>query len=163
MNPSYFRIKLKKNEAIQRLCDWNGGKYKESIRTDYSNAVKVSIDQNGQWKGSSLYVYQNEDWTIFEDLSGFYSFIDPEGWLKFAEEDEMVFAAYNDAILYAEMIAIVDGVVIKYFLEDFDMPEDNTNKGCGYAGIQSWIDVANFMDHDEYFFDHSDQGIVLIF
>lgn len=161
MNPGYFRIKLKKKEAIQRLCDWNGSEYKESIQTNYSNAVKASIDQNGQWKGSCLYVYQNEDWTVFEDLSGFYSFIPPESWLEFAKGDEMVFVAYNDAMLYAEMIAVVDGAVIKYFVEDFDMPEDNTNKGSGYTEIQSWMDVADFMDHDEYYF--SDQGMVLIF
>ena len=163
MNPGYFRIKLNKKEAIQRLCDWKGGIYKESIRTNYLNAVKVSIDQNGQWKGDCLYVYQNEDWTVFEDLSGFYSFIDPESWLEFAREDELVFVAYNDAMLYAEMIEFVDGTVVKYFLENFDIPEDNVNKGSGYAEIQSWIDGANFMDHDEYYFDRSDQGMVLIF
>ena len=163
MNPGYFRIKLNKKEAIQRLCDWKGGIYKVSIRTNYLNAVKVSIDQNGQWKGDCLYVYQNEDWTVFEDLSGFYSFIDPESWLEFAREDELVFVAYNDAMLYAEMIEFVDGTVVKYFLENFDIPEDNVNKGSGYAEIQSWIDVANFMDHDEYYFDRSDQGMVLIF
>ena len=113
MNPSYFRIKLNKEEAIQRLCDWNDRQYKELIKADHLDAVNVSLDKNGQWKGSCLYVYENEEWTVFEDLSGGYSFIEPESWKKFAKENELIFAAYNDAMLYAELILIVDGVVTK--------------------------------------------------
>lgn len=161
MNPGYFRIKLKREEAIQRLCDWNGRKYKELIETDHRNAVKVSTDENGQWKGSCLYVYENEEWTVFEDLFGGYSFIETESWKKFAEEDELVFAAYNDAILYAELILIMDGVVAKYFIENFDMPEDNVNEGDGIADINSWVDVADFVDNDGLL--DSDEGVVLIF
>lgn len=161
MNPSYFRIKLNKEEAIQRLCDWNGKQYKESIEADHLDAVKVSVDENGQWKGSCLYVYENEGWTVFEDLSGGYSFIETESWKKFAKEDELVFAAYNDAMLYAELVLIVDGVVTKYFIENFDMPEDDVNEGDGIADINSWIDVAGFVDNDDLL--DSDEGVVLIF
>ena len=161
MNPSYFRIKLNKDEAIQRLCDWNGRKYKERIETKYSKAVDVSLDESRQWKGSCLYVYESEEWTVFEDLSGGYSFIDIENWKKFAKENELVFAAYNDAILYAEMIMIVDGIVTKYFIEDFDMPEENVNEGDGIAEINNWIDVAKYVDEDDLVY--SDTGVVLIF
>ena len=161
MNPSYFRIKLNMEEAVKRLCDWNGKEYKERIETKNSNAVKVSLDQNGQWKGSCLYAYENEGWTVFEDLMGGSSFIDVEQWLKFAKDDEFVFAAYNDAILYAEMVVIVDGIVTKHFIEDLDMPEDNVNEGDGVEDIDSWVDVAGFVDEDEYVY--SDEGVVLIF
>lgn len=161
MNPSYFRIKLNIGEAIQRLCDWNGGKYKELIETKYSKAVDVSLDENRHWKGSCLYVYENEEWTVFEDLSGAYSFIDKEDWRKFAKENEFVFSAYNDAILYAELIMIVDGIVTKYFIEDFDMPDENVNEGNGIANINNWTNVARFVDDDELVY--SDEGVVLIF
>lgn len=162
MNPAYFRIKLNKEDAIRRLCDWNGRMYKESIQTTYLKAVDVSTDQNGQWKGSCLYVYENNGWTVFEDLSGGYSFIEVDSWKRFAQMDEVLFAAYNDAMLYAEMIAITDGVVIKYFVEDFDMPEENVNEGDGIADIEQWTDVANFMDQDEIY-SMEDEGVVLIF
>lgn len=162
MNPSYFRIKLNKKEAIQRLCDWNGGEYKESIKTGYLKAVDVSVDENGQWKGSCLYVYENEEWTVFEDLSGGYSFIDIEDWKKFAKNNNLVFAAYNDATLYAELIVIENGVVTKYFIEDFDMPVENVNEGNGIEDIYHWTDVVDFMEHDELF-SSEDAGVVLIF
>lgn len=161
MNPSYFRIKLNKEEAIERLCDWNGGQYKDLIIANHLDAVKVSIDKDGKWKGSCLYVYENEEWTVFEDLSGGYSFIETESWKEFAKENDLVFAAYNDAMLYAELIMIVGGVVTKYFIENFDMPEDNVNEGDGIAEINSWIDVADFIDNDILL--DSDEGVVLIF
>ena len=96
MNPSYFRIKLNMEEAVKRL-----GSYKERIETNYSNAVRVSIDQNGKWKGQCLYVYEKDGWTVFEDLSGGCSVNEIDSWLKFAEKDELIFAGYNDAIIYA--------------------------------------------------------------
>lgn len=161
MNPSYFRVKMGLKEAVQRLCDWNGGQYKEWIEADYLDAVRVSLDENGQWKGSCLYVYEKEGWTVFEDLSGGYSFIEIESWKKFAKDNELVYAAYNDAVLYAELIMIVNGIVTKYFIENFDMPEDNVNEGNGIADLKSWIDVARFVDHDELL--DSDQGVILIF
>lgn len=161
MNPSYFRIKLNTESAIQRLCDWNGKKYTELIKTKYLKAVEVSINENGQWKGSCLYVYENKEWTVFEDLSGGYSFVDIEDWKKFAKENELIFAAYNDATLYAELIRIVDGVATKYFIEDFDMPEENVNKGDGIADINNWMDVAAFVDNDDLL--NYNDGVVLIF
>ena len=106
MNPSYFRIKLNMDEAVKRLCAWIGSDYKEKIETNYSKAVDVSLNENGQWKGACLYVYENDDWTVFEDLSGGYGFIEAEEWLKFAKNDEFVLAGYNDAIICAEMIFI---------------------------------------------------------
>lgn len=161
MNPSYFRVKMGLKEAVQRLCDWNGGQYKECIEADYLDAVQVSLDENGQWKGSCLYVYEKEGWTVFEDLSGGYSFIEIESWKQFAKDNELVYASYNDAVLYAELIMIVNGIVTKYFIENFDMPEDNVNEGNGIADLKSWIDVARFVDHDELL--DPDHGVILIF
>lgn len=97
MNPSYFRIRLNIEKAIERLCLWNDRSYKEKIETEFSKAVDVSVDENGQWKGSCLYVYENEGWTVFEDLSGGYSFIDAEQWKRFAQSDDLVVAGYNDS------------------------------------------------------------------
>ena len=108
-----------------------------------------------------MYVYENEGWTVFEDLMGAFSFIDAEEWKAFAKEDEFVFAAYNDAMLYAELIVITDGVVTKNFMENDDIPEDNINEGNGVADIENWTDVAAFMDDDDLV--NSDKGTVYIF
>lgn len=161
MNPSYFRIKRNMEDAVKRLCIWNGSSFKERIETDYSKAVDVSLNESGQWKGGCLYTYENDGWTVFEDLSGGYSFIDPEHWKKFAGTDELVFAGYNDAMLYAEMIVIENGSLTKYFVECADIPEENVNEGDGVPGIDSWIDVASFVDSDDLIY--SDTGVVFIF
>ncbi len=161
MNPGYFRIKLNMEEAVKRLCSWLASDYKERIKTDYGNAVDVSINENGKWKGSCVYVYENSGWTVFEDLSGGFSFIEAEDWKAFAKKDLFVFAAYNDAMPYAEMIAITDGIVTKKFLECCDVPEENTNEGDGIPGIENWINVASFVDADELVF--SEEGTVFVF
>lgn len=161
MNPGYFRIKRDMDEAVERLCIWNGSAFSERIETDYSGAIDVSLNEGGQWKGSCLYAYENDGWTVFEDLSGGYSFIEPEQWKAFARTDELVFAAYNDAMLYAEMIVIEKGVLTKYFLECGDVPEENINEGNGVPDIEDWMDAASFVDNDDL--AHSDTGVVFIF
>lgn len=161
MNPSYFRIKLSKQQAIERLWKWNNTVIKERVETDYGDAVDNSLDDNGNWKGSCTYVYENEGWTIFEDLSGGYMAIPAESWLEFAGNDELVVAGYNDAILYGEMVVITQGSVQKEFFEDMDNPEENVNKGNAYSEINSWIDVATFVDDDELVY--SESGELLIF
>ena len=64
-------------------------------------------------------------------------------------------------MLYAELIVITDGVVMKKFLENDDMPEDNVNEGDGVTDIEDWADVAAFVDDDELV--DSGEGTVLIF
>lgn len=161
MNPSYFRIKLNKEEAIKRLCDWNKANIKEQTETAYSNAVAVSIDENGQWKGSCLYVYEKENWTVFEDLSGGYSLIEAENWKNFAKDNSLVVAGYNDSEIYAELVIIENGIIRKNFVECDDMPEENVNEGIEYENICDWIDVVSFVEDDEFFC--FDSGTVIIF
>lgn len=161
MNPSYFRIKLPWKEAVERLYHWNGKMPKEVLQTTYAHAVEQSIDENGQWKGSCLYAYENEGWTVFEDLSGFFSTIPAVSWKNFAENNDLIVAGYNDAILYGEFIMISNGVIQKEFLEIADMPEEGVNNGEKYMEINSWVDVADFVDSDEIIY--SESGAVLIF
>ena len=161
MNPSYFRINLPKPQAIERLCNWDGRAVKETIETSFSNAVSVSLNEAGQWKGNCLYFYENDGWTVFEDLSGGYCAIPAMSWLEFAGKDNLVVAGYNDAILYGEMVVIADGVIQKEFFEDINMPDEKINIGEAFGEINSWEDVAVYVDDDSLVF--SDNGTVLIF
>lgn len=161
MNTSYFRIKLGKTEAIERLCSWSGSRCRERMEADYSKAVDLSLDETGQWKGSCLYVYEKNGWTVFEDLSGGFSFLEAEQWRIFAQNDEVVFAGYNDSIPYAEVVMVQKGVIVKRFMEDYDMPEDNLNEGDALPEITKWTDAASFVDGDELVY--SDRGELLIF
>ena len=159
MNPSYFRIKTDLESAISRLESWNKKDFFERKQVEYSEAVDKSLDENGQWKGSCLYAYENEGWSVFEDLSGFYTSIPADSWLSLADNCELVVAGYNDAMPYGEMIVIQEGKVLKEF---WDYPEDNdfVNLGNGYPEIESWEDVADFIEEDDVVY--SEEGILLI-
>lgn len=161
MNPSYFRIKLPQKAAIERLCSWNEKKPKEEIVTAFDNVVDVSVNESGEWRGDSLYVYEKDDWTVFEDLSGGYAAIPAESWKIFAGNCDLVVAGYNDSIPYGELVVIISGMVKKEFFEDVSMPEDNVNHGDMPGGIDDWTDAAEFVDNDEFLY--SENGTVLIF
>lgn len=159
MNLSYFRIKDCMENAINRLEVWNGQPFANRTKIDYGDVVDNSVDENDEWKGSCLYVYENDGWTVFEDVTGAYSSIEAERWCSFAKEDKFVFAGYNDAIPYGEMIVISNGKILKDFADDLTDMEFCHNNGEEYKDIVSWSDVAAFVDDDELVY--SDTGLLI--
>jgi hypothetical protein len=163
MNPSYFRIRLPKSDAMARFASWFHLPELEPPRVvSLSDAVDSACDENGRWRGSALYVYENGDWTVFEDLSGHCGSISADSWLSFAEYDAFIFAGYNDAISYGELIVIENGVVVREFLYDADNPEVNVNRGeltsSSVEPMESWIEAASFVDDDDLAF--SENGLL---
>ena len=159
LNLSYFRINIEQNDAFERLCRWLGKEPKESHSVTLSEAVDAATDGD-VWKGAAVYMYYNEGWTVFEDLSGHFSFISAESWLSFAAGDDVLVAGYNDAILCAELVIIEKGVVKREFMEIADDPEAFLNKG-DEPQAESWLDIASFVDDDDIVY--SDTGTLLIF
>lgn len=159
MNPSYFRIRTNKSKAIQRFLDWMEEEVKEKYdNVPLSECVNLCLDENEQWKGTCLYIYEKADWTIFEDVSGFLSTIPAQSWKYFADNDEFVFAGYNDSLFYGEFVSIKNGCILKEFLQFPD--EIKTDDREYEIEMNSWIDVAFFVDEDELFF--CEEGTVLI-
>ena len=126
------------------------------------DAVRLACDESGSWRGSSLYVYENGGWTIFEDLSGHCGAISVDIWLRFAGSEDFVFAGYNDAIGYGELIVIQNGAILREFLHDEGHPEVNRNcgrlVGSKIEPIESWIQAARFVDDDDLAF--SERGLL---
>lgn len=163
MNPSYFRICISQAEAMRRFSAWIGKAELELPReVDLMDAVTLACDENGQWRGSALYLYQKRDWTVFEDLSGHFCAIGANEWLSFAQSNDFVFAGYNDAIGYGELIIIENGRIVREFLQDLENPDLNVDVGAMAfeSGPASWITVAGFVDDDE--FAYSDRGLLWI-
>lgn len=163
MNPSYFRIRLPKSDAMARFASWFRLPELEPPKVvSLSDAVDFACDENGIWRGSALYVYENGDWTVFEDLSGHCGSISADSWLSFAESEDFVFAGYNDAIGYGEVIVIEKRAVVREFLYDEKDPEDNVNRGelttSSVEPMESWIQAASFVDDDDLAF--SDKGLL---
>lgn len=157
MNPSCFRINVPQvlGNAIKRLCDWLDKRPKDTIDTIISNAVSVSCD-GGVWKGGAVYVYHNSDWTVFEDLAGYFFDISPEEWLKYAGDNSLVVAGYNDAIISAKLSVIENQLIVRDFFELDDAPNEYRNiENLPFEDenpIQGWSEVASFVDDDRLCF-----------
>ena len=156
---SYVRIKLPREEAIQRFAIWLNWPLPNTLTLiDSSQAVDMACDSEGQWRGPAVFVHHKNDWTIFEDLTGFLTSRSPEDWLKLAGVCELVFAGYNDAIRYAELIAISGGEIIQDFFFDDSEPLLLRNNGARVVDADSWIDIAPFVDEDDL--AYSDTGFL---
>ncbi len=160
LNPSYFRIKLPIEAAKNRFCEWMEiSEMKNIVETDCVKAIELSCNENGTWRGQAVFFYQNDDWTVFEDLSGGLSTIPAESWLVLAHKDPFTFAGYNDAIPYGELIVIENGEILREFLDIPGDPEANINKGKlsieEEQPIESWLEVASFVDEDELAFSET--------
>ena len=159
MNPSYARIKLPLKSAIQQFSVWLSWPFPEArIWVDATEAIKLACDSQGQWHGPAVFVYHKNDWTIFEDMTGFLGSRSAEDWLRFAGPHNFVFAGYNDAIQYAELIAIVGIKIVQDFFFDSSEPLLSRNNGSGLVDADSWIDIARFVDEDDL--AHSNTGLL---
>lgn len=157
MNPSYFRIQLPLAQAKTRLATWWGvDEPRDCVETHSTDAVRLAITADGQWRGGAIFFYENDGWSVFEDLSGGFGSIRASSWLDFAEGDAFVFAGYNDAIPYGELIVIEKGAVLREFMDCPDEPAVNVNEGQlafeREHPIASWVEVASFVDVDPFAF-----------
>lgn len=154
MTLSYFRILLSQHDAMLRLALWLKSPELEPPReVDSLDAVSAACDENGNWRGSAVFIYNKAGWTIFEDLTGHFSSMGSEAWLEFAQSDDLVFAGYNDAIGYGELVVIKRGAVLREFLFDASDPEVSVNRGQLNGNpiepMQTWIEAARFVDDDD--------------
>jgi hypothetical protein len=153
MNPSYVRIKTNKEILIQRFPQWIDLEEKMPLRKiKTSESIDASVDEFGNWTGIAILLYQKDEWTVIHDLTGYLSTISAEQWRTLAEEAELIFLGYNDAVPYGQMTMIENGKIVREFLEDLQEPGSNINQGKSkYEEHQfnSWMEIASFIDDDE--------------
>ena len=163
MNPSYCRIRVPQATALERFAAWLGIAPVGLVPTDTISAVRLACDEQGMWRGNAVLVSEVGDWTLFQDLSGVLGGVPANQWLEFAGSDELVFAGYNDAIGYGEIVLVRGGRVGRVFTDDPDNPETNTNTGKSDVKgepFKSWVDVDSFVDNDEY--GYSEAGLLWV-
>lgn len=123
-------------------------------------AIDEATD-GGEWRGHALLVYAVGDWSVFEDLSGGLGDVSPERWVSLAGEEELLFAGYNDAIPYGELVHVRDGRVTRAF---FDHPTEPERRSAGTAPpLASWIDVASLVDGDPILAEAPPDGLLWLF
>ena len=163
MNPSYARIRLPLADAMERFSTiLNCHELEPPTQVSLSDSVSRSVNADGHWRGGAKFVYENGGWTVFEDLSGHLSACGADSWLAFAGDCDFVFAGYNDAIGYGELIVIRNRTVVREFLYDADNPQDNVDNGTlpDIDPLNTWIEVASFVDDDDIAF--SETGLLWI-
>lgn len=158
MCPSYCRIRIPLKEATERFARWFGlSEVGPLVATDSAKAMTLAVDENGNWRGPALFVSECSGWTLFNDLSGGLGWIPAAEWLRFAENDELVAAGYNDSMGTGELTVIKDSVVRREFRDDSHDPDSHVDEGVDREDrLESWVEVASFVDADPQAF--SDQG-----
>ena len=162
MNPSYLRVRRPLEEAMARYGRWIGVPELVPPRlVGNREAIDLAL-ADGNWIGLAVYVYAAGPWTVFEELSGGLAVREPEDWLRLADGGDLVFAGYNDAIGYGEIVYVKGGQLVRRFLDDEQEPGANVDVGRlpEEAGqpFANWIDVAGWVDQDEEELGASEQG-----
>jgi hypothetical protein len=156
MNPSYMRVKAAAGESLERFSTWiKLPLLQPPMKVDALKAVDLATRDDEWISQVAVFVYEAEGWTVFEDLSGYLSNFMASDWLQFAGPNELVFAGYNDAICYGQLIVIQNQSVVCDFLDDEeDSSENHSYFGPGWtqgSQLRSWTDAATFVDEDELF------------
>jgi hypothetical protein len=167
MNPSYLRLRLPIAEALKRFSGWIGYPQLGPPRKVKSSKVVDAACKNGYWRSVvAVFIYESEDWTVFDDQTGHLASVSKEQWRSLARQDELVFAGYNDSVPYGQIIVVRFGRVVREFLKDQQDPRSNVNRGKlpfeSNSPMKSWIDAASFVDEDEIV-TYPDTGLLWMF
>lgn len=155
MNPSYLRMRRPLDDAMARYGAWIGRPELAPPQdvTD-TDAIDLALE-DGQWRGLAVYVFGSGAWTVFHELSGGLAARAGEDWVRLADGGDLVFAGYNDAIGYGELVQVERGQLVRQFLQDEQDPSANVNVGRlpeeAQQGWAHWADVAKWVDEDEEF------------
>lgn len=118
-------------------------------RVEVRHAVDQACDEQGQWRGAALLVFEHDGWSVFEDLSGCLGGIPAARWLELAGDDSLIVAGYNDSVPYGELVVVEGGAIRRAFLDDEQDPSSNVDAGED-PPLTSWIDVASIVDEDPF-------------
>jgi hypothetical protein len=89
-----------------------------------------------------------------------------ETWQQLADGGDLVYAGYNDAIGYGELVVIEAGRLVRHFLQDDQEPGDDVNVGRLPEEVddpfEDWIGLAGWIDEDDDKLEHAETGLLWI-
>ena len=167
MVSGYVRLPLPMSIALQRFDEWIG---LPALQPPKHVRARDSVDEaceDGDWRGVAVFVHEANGWTVFDDYTGYLGALPASRWVSLAGDVELVFAAYNDAIPYGQLIVVRHGRVVREFLHDLQDPSHDVNHGRleleRATLIDDWVDAASFVDGDVLADDGADEGTLLLY
>jgi hypothetical protein len=145
------------DNALRRFAAWRHlTQVGPLVPAKIEDAVRLACDDRGKWLGNAVFVSHVGDWTLLQDLSGALGAIPGAVWQKLAENDELVFAGYNDAICYGELVVVSGGSLQREFFDDRNSPDEKVDFGVlsdnPHEPFKTWVNVASFVDGDKLAF-----------
>ena len=120
-----------------------------------------------EWRGVAVFAHEANDWTVFDDYTGYLGTLPAARWIDLAGDDELVFAGYDDAIPCGQLIVVRERRVVREFLHDPQDPSHDVNRGRldleRSRLIDDWVDAAWFVDSDELADMGANEGTLLLF
>ena len=163
----YARLPLPLAPALERFGTWIGLSELEPPRRMRSRDSFDAAGTSDEWRGIAVFAHEANGWTVLDDYTGYLGTLPAERWVALAGDDELVFAAYNEAIPYGQLIVVQRGRVVREFLHDLQDPSNDVNRGRLEIErsklIDDWVDAAWFVDSDELADEGADEGTLLLF
>ena len=163
---SYLRMRCAPEEAMERYRRWIG---RPELAPSRVVAERDKIDlalADGDWLGLAVFVYSSGPWTVFEELSSGLGDESAERWLELAQGGDLVYAGYNDAVPYAQLVMIEQGCLVRLYLQDEQDSSQDVDVGHlpeeANAPFESWIDVMGWVEADEDKIVRPPQGLLWI-
>jgi hypothetical protein len=150
---SYIRLRCSLDEAKARYGRWIGKAELAPPRVvPERDAIDLSL-KDGDWMGIAVFLYPADPWTVIEEISGGLGVQSDERWLELAQGGDLVYAAANDAVPYAEVIVIEGGRLVRRYLQDVQDSSSDVDIGRlpEEAGqpFGDWIDAMAWVETDE--------------
>ena len=152
---SYIRIRCSVEEAMARYGRWIG---RPALGAPQWVRERDTIDlalnkQSQQWLGLAVFFYESNGWAVIEEVSGGLGLEPSEKWLALAEEGDLIYAAANDSVPYAQIIAIEKGQLVRNIVKDDSDPSGDVDVGRlpeeSARPFKDWIDVMAWVEVDE--------------
>lgn len=115
---SYVRLRCPLDEAMARYGRWIGAPEVHPPQLVREREASDLALADEEWLGLAVFIYASGPWTVFEELSGGLEMRPVESWLDFAQGGDLVYAGYNDAVPYAQLIVIEHGRLVRQYLQD---------------------------------------------
>jgi hypothetical protein len=124
--------------------------------------IDLALGEGEQWLGLAVFFYESGGWTVVEEVSGGLELVPSEKWLALAEDGDLIYAACNDAVPYAQIIVIEKGQLVRNILKDESDPSDDVDAGrlSEESGrpFKDWIDVMAWVEADDEKLVHPEKG-----